>query len=134
MFNVEDRENIRDLYARYAHAIDEGHFAEWASCFTDDGLFVAEPLGRFVGHAALVEMARDFRTSLKGAQQRHIMDNVSFTLEGDRGTGTCNLTHFITRDGVTELVGVGVYHDKLKKVGGQWRFESRIVTLDAGGQ
>jgi hypothetical protein len=130
MFDAKEREDLRDLYARYAHTIDEGQFEQWAACFTDEGVFEAKELGRFTGRDALIRMARDFRVGLKGAQQRHIMDNVYFEVAGDSGTGTCNLSHFITRDGVTELTGIGVYRDKLKKVNGEWRFESRIVLFD----
>jgi 3-phenylpropionate/cinnamic acid dioxygenase small subunit len=130
MFDPEDRENVRELYARYAHTIDEGQFEQWADCFTDDGVFDTRELGRFVGRDALLKMARDYRAGLNGAQQRHIIDNVSFSLEGGQGTGTCNLSHFVTRDGVTQLTGVGVYRDLLRKVNGNWRFESRIVGFD----
>jgi 3-phenylpropionate/cinnamic acid dioxygenase small subunit len=130
MFNAEDREKVRELHARYAHTIDEGRFEDWAACFTDDGIFETKALGRFVGREALVAMARDFRVALKGAQQRHIIDNVGFQLDGDAGVGTCNLSHYITRDGVTELNGVGVYHDQLRRVGGEWYFASRIVVFD----
>jgi 3-phenylpropionate/cinnamic acid dioxygenase small subunit len=134
MSNPEDRESVRELYARYAHTIDEGHFEEWAACFTEDGVFEEKELGRFAGREALIAMAQDFRAGLDGAQQRHIIDNVSFQLEGDRGVGTCNLTHHVTRGGLTELTGVGVYHDKLRKVNGQWRFESRLVLFDTARQ
>jgi 3-phenylpropionate/cinnamic acid dioxygenase small subunit len=130
MYNIEDRENVRELHARYAHTIDEGRLEEWTECFTPDGVFQAAELGRFEGRPAMLKMARDYRASLNGAQQRHIMSNVSFKLEGDRGEGTCNLSHYITRDGVTQMHGIGVYRDRLRKIGNQWLFESRIVLFD----
>ena len=43
--SVEDREQIRELYARYAFYIDSSKFEEWVNCFTEDGIFES-PLAR----------------------------------------------------------------------------------------
>ena len=39
---VADKIAIRELTARYNHAIDEGRVDEWVATFTDDGTFVDE--------------------------------------------------------------------------------------------
>ena len=35
----EDRDEIRDLFARYCVHMDAGEAAEWAALFTEDGVF-----------------------------------------------------------------------------------------------
>jgi len=44
--SVEDREQIRELYARYAIYLDSSKFEEWVNCFTEDGIFESPPLGK----------------------------------------------------------------------------------------
>ena len=46
----QDHDEIRQLYARYAHTIDTGDAEGWADTFTVDGVF-----GNAHGRAALVE-------------------------------------------------------------------------------
>ena len=43
--SVEDREQIRELYARYAIYLDSSKFEEWVNCFTEDGTFTDESIG-----------------------------------------------------------------------------------------
>jgi 3-phenylpropionate/cinnamic acid dioxygenase small subunit len=129
---IDGREiaEVYNLYARYAHAVDERRFEEWADCLTDDAEFEQPGLPTFVGRAALIKMVEDFAVVLAGAVQRHVQSNILVELDGDRGTGMCNLTHYITRDGTTTLTGVGMYRDELQKVDGHWRFSKRVAFLD----
>ena len=50
---AEDREQIRELYARYAFTIDHGPYEDWVKCFTEDGVFDSPRMGRHEGHDAL---------------------------------------------------------------------------------
>ncbi len=45
----DDREQIRELYARYAFTIDHGPYEDWVKCFTEDGVFESPRLGRHEG-------------------------------------------------------------------------------------
>ena len=116
--SVEDREQIRELYARYALYIDASKFEEWVNCFTE------------AGHAALRKFCASYRESWAGAQVRHMMVNVSFDVHGDHAHGTCNLIYFHIKGGKTELAAVGGYRDELRKVDGDWRFAHRKVYVD----
>jgi uncharacterized protein (TIGR02246 family) len=130
---AEDREQIRDLYVRYAITIDSGQYEQWLDCFTDDGVFESPRFGRHVGRDGLRKFTQIYKESLGGAQVRHVISAVHFDIEGDRATGGCYLTYFHSKIGKTELAAVGEYRDKLRKVGGAWRFESRQVTVDGHG-
>jgi uncharacterized protein (TIGR02246 family) len=126
----EDREEIRDLYARYAHTIDNGRFDEWIECFTEDGVFESPRFGRHAGRDGLRRFAAIYKESLGGAKPFHQMTNVLFAVHGERATGCCYLTYYHCKDGHAALSAAGHYTDSLRKVNGAWRFESRKVTID----
>ena len=53
-----------------------------------------------------------------------------FKIDGDKATGGCYLTYYHCKDGKAALSAAGSYTDTLRKVGGEWRFESRRVNID----
>jgi 3-phenylpropionate/cinnamic acid dioxygenase small subunit len=126
----EDREEVRELYARYAMTIDGGAFDEWVDCFTDDGVFESARFGRHSGRDGLKRFTAIYKESLGGAQVRHVITNVTFQLDGERGAGACYLVYYHVKDGRVQQTAVGHYRDRLRKVNGRWKFESRQVALD----
>jgi len=126
----EDREQIRELYARYAITIDNSRFDEWVNCFTADGTFESPLLGKFTGVENLHRFTRQYHESWAGGGVRHMMVNVSFDVQGDTATGTCNLIYFKVHDGKSEYLLTGGYHDTLRKEQGEWRYTHRKVYLD----
>ncbi len=126
----DDREQIRELYARYAITIDNCRFEEWVDCFTPDGVFVSPIYGEYPGHAKLREFAQSYQRSWDGGGVRHMMVNVSFDVTGNTATGFCNLIYFAVKDGKSELVITGGYNDTLRKDDGEWRYTRRVVHID----
>ncbi len=123
MFNHEDREKVRELFARFCHSIDEGRYEEWVGTFTPDGVFDSPVAGRHAGREGLLKFTRELAASEMGkARQRHLVTNLSMSLEDERGSALCNLTVYVTRDGVTSLLLVGGYNTQLRKTGGEWHF------------
>jgi 3-phenylpropionate/cinnamic acid dioxygenase small subunit len=127
---LEDREQIRELYARYAYTVDLYRYPEWVQCFTDDGIFDSPIFGQFRGPEGLLKFTAQYKESQGGAQVRHMMSNVTFQVDGDTATGGCYLTYFHCRDSKVSLSAVGRYEDRLRKVDGEWRFERRKVIID----
>ena len=127
---ADDREQIRELYARYALTIDNLRFEEWVNCFTADGVFESPVYGTFAGHAALRAFTGQYRDGWGGGRVRHMMVNVSFDVDGDVASGACNLIYFSIKAGVTTLAAVGGYTDTLRKENGEWRFTRRKVFID----
>ena len=127
---LEDREEIRELYARYAHTIDEGRFDEWIQCFTDDGVFESPRFGKHSGREGLRRFCAIYKDSLGGAKPFHQMTNVLFKIEGEHASGCCYLTYYHCKQNKASLSAAGHYNDVLRKVDGQWRFQSRKVTID----
>jgi hypothetical protein len=126
----EDREQIRELYARYAYTIDYGPYDEWVRCFTDDGVFESPRFGRHAGQAALRRFTAIYQDSNGSAQVRHMMTNVTFQIDGHRATGGCYLTYYHCKSGKATLEALGRYEDELRKVNGAWLFQRRRVSID----
>ena len=126
-----ERLEIRELYARYCHAIDDGDGAAWAECFVRDGSFVpgigAARGTSIVGREALAAFGADAR---RGAIGRIVTTNLAL-YEGDGTvTGRCYGMLVEVRDGRPELVASVVYHDELEREDGAWRFRSRRPRRD----
>src|SRR5208337_1883904 len=130
---LEDREQIRDLYTRYALTLDSGQYDDWVDCFTDDGVFESPRFGRHTGREGLRKFTSLYDESLGGAQVRHVVTTVHFKIEGDRAVGGCYLTYYHSKNGKTQLAAIGHYEDKLRKAADSWRFESRRVIIDGRG-
>ncbi len=126
----EDREQIRELYARYAIYVDAARFDDWINCFTPDGTFESPIMGKFTGHDELRRFTRQYHESWAGGGVRHMMVNVSFDVNGDTATGTCALIYFKIHDGKSEFLLTGGYQDQLRKHQGEWRYTYRQVYLD----
>jgi 3-phenylpropionate/cinnamic acid dioxygenase small subunit len=127
---LEDREEIRELYARYAHTIDNGHYEQWIDCFTEDGVFESPRFGRHAGSEGLKRFTVVYQESLGGAKPLHHMTNVTFSLSGDHADGSCYLAYYHCKEGKAALSAVAHYVDRLRKVDGEWKFSSRRVVLD----
>jgi 3-phenylpropionate/cinnamic acid dioxygenase small subunit len=130
---AEDREQIRQLYARYAFTIDLGPYEDWVACFTSDGVFDSPRLGRHEGHDALRKFTVMYKNSAGDAQVRHMMTNVIYRIEGDRAKGGCYLTYYHSKNGKASLEAIGRYDDELRKVNGEWLFQYRRVHIDGHG-
>ena len=126
----EEREQVRELYARYAFTIDYNRFEEWVRCFTEDGVFESPIFGRHQGSQGLLKFTAQYKESMGGAKVIHVMSNLSFRLDGEHGTGGCYLNYYHVKDGKLSLAALGRYEDHLRRVNGEWLFESRKVHID----
>jgi 3-phenylpropionate/cinnamic acid dioxygenase small subunit len=123
MFNIEDREKVRELFARFCHSIDEGRYDEWVGTFTPDGVFDSPVAGRHAGRDGLLKFTGALAASDMGnVKQRHLVTNLSISLEDDHGSAHCNLEVWVTRGGVTSLLLVGGYKTQLRKIAGELYF------------
>ena len=129
----EDRLEIRELVARYDHAIDSGDAAGWIECFTEDGVW--DGGSRVEGRAALLAFARRLPTdpdfaAFRGA--RHFVTNFLIDGDGDEARLRCdNLLLRPRADGVEALAGAD-YDDRLRRVDGRWLFALRWTRMVRG--
>lgn len=121
---ADDRDAIRDVYARYVHSLDTGNAATFASLYTDDGVFVGGGTGGddVVGRAALEAFAAGLAPgSVHRLSLNHLID-----VDGD--TAVCRSSIVVLAG--TAVVSVGRVTDRLCRVDGAWRIARRTFTPD----
>lgn len=135
---LEDREEIREVIARYDFAMDLGDPTEWANLFTEDGAFLhsgagaqSEMAGRYQGRDALRDFCQSVFDRTKG-QLRHWNNGVQL-LEGDGETAT--MRSFIIGFSVgvypiPQIFETGIYYDEFRKVDGKWYLAQREFRCD----
>jgi hypothetical protein len=131
MSEVDVVSAVQQTVARYANAVDHGHFDEAAACFADDGVLEIVGGTRSVGRAAIAERftaaGRMLAANAADAFVRHHVASVLVdTSDRDRAVAR---SYFLV---LTEI-GVdhwGSYRDELVPVEGQWLFASRRVRVE----
>jgi len=129
---AEDREQIRDVLARYAWALDTGDVEGFAACFTADGVLVwdaFEEPAEWCGTEAL----RGFASFLAGlpttAGRQHHIGNL--VIEGD--AGEARVKAYVTvmvrqSEGAAHPVTVmGWYDDALRPTARGWRIARHVI-------
>jgi uncharacterized protein (TIGR02246 family) len=118
---AEDRDAIRDLFARYCLYVDSGAAQEWAATFTEDGVFVVggDPM---VGREALTA----FAASLPAGALHHMVINEAIDVDGD--TAVSRSSVFVTSKGA--VVTTGRSEDELRRIDGTWRIAHRTYVAD----
>lgn len=123
----QDHDEIRQLYARYAHTIDTGDAEGWADTFTADGVF-----GNAHGRDALVAFVETvYQQNQKlGRQSRHWNNQILIEPTAEGAHGSCYLVLYNTGVNPPEVRLTGVYRDVLVKTADGWRFKERVVERD----
>jgi len=120
---IEDELAIRNLVARYTHAIAERDFDAWAACWADDGEW--HVLGQTVrGRAEVLARYRALTGPTRFVMQ--VASDGAIELDGDSATGRWQITESIqTQDGRAAL-NLGRYLDRYQRgADGAWRFARR---------
>lgn len=123
-----DREEIRELIARYAHRVTEGESV--ADMFTDDGVFIV----RFPGRPVMETRGRLALDALYGpgwhspARPLPMIHNHLIRIDGDRAIGICSNELRMTEAGES-MIGSGSYEDQFRRENGQWKFVVRDMTF-----
>ncbi len=125
---LEDRDAIKELTARYCWHVSHGEGEAVANLFTDDGaLLTTDDSFRPVrGRDALVKFYRAAVNQPALALpfiQNHIID-----LHGDEASGTCGIEARFTRGGES-VTAAGFYNDRYRRGREGWRFVERKITF-----
>ena len=118
---TEDRDAIRDLFARYCLYVDSGAADEWAATFTDKGEFFtgSDPI---VGRDAL----KAFAASLPSGALHHMVFNEIIEIDGD--SAICRSSVLVTSKGA--VVTTGRSEDELQRINSSWRIARRTYSPD----
>ncbi|MYA20881.1 MAG: nuclear transport factor 2 family protein [Chloroflexi bacterium] len=123
---LEDREAIRDLFARQNLAYDRREAERTAAMFTEDG--VLELMGSdltFSGRDS-IRAYMERLLEVTGDDYRHWTNSLAIEpVEGapDEARVECYIAAFGMQDGSLRLAGR--YFDHLRKVDGEWLFAHR---------
>jgi uncharacterized protein (TIGR02246 family) len=122
---VEDRLEIHELYARFAHAIDAGDVEAWVALFTPEGTFLlaGDPL---TGAEQLREFAT--RRSREAPGMFHLTTGIVLDGTSQVAKGRAYVvTYRLAGDGQLRLLNIGRYDDDLVKTAEGWRLAARRV-------
>jgi ketosteroid isomerase-like protein len=122
---LADAEAIRDLARRYAHFVWQKDIPAAIDLFTEDGEMDTGDRPPIRGRQALLETYQSILGD--GAFQPFVHNHV-IDLDGESATGTCYLDLRATVDGES-MIGAGIYRDQYARVGGEWKFRSRRLTM-----
>ncbi|MAG34449.1 MAG: hypothetical protein CL908_26560 [Deltaproteobacteria bacterium] len=125
--DVADREEIRELTARYCQNIALGDTEAIVALFASDGSIVTHFPGGSgqsdvvpTGTAELRETYSDLdETALKPFIHNHVIE-----VDGDTARGFCSVDLRLVQDG-QPYTGAGHYEDAYRRVDGQWKFQRR---------
>ncbi len=127
---MSDKDEIRELLARYCFALDEERFEDMAALFTLDGVWETA-FGTGNGHAGIVAQARSISQPNR-PRRVHLTTNIVIDLNGDQASVRSNWLLFQNgepRNGDMgpEIGSGGGYYDQVVKIGGQWLFRHRRI-------
>jgi len=132
MVEAQVRAEVLDLYAAYAHALDDGHIEEWVECFTRDGrLETTRPL-LVTGRRDLADFGRLWLSAQAGPT-RHCSWHHRLVAEGELVLGRSSAAVLQTTGEGVSILFTGTYRDVFAREDGAWRIRERHVTIDAPG-
>jgi uncharacterized protein (TIGR02246 family) len=130
-WEVSAREAIRELTARYAHAVDRGRFAELAELFVPDGVLEIDGQAPLCGREAISGMLAGVKGQLaaseRGAYIRHHVTSVSIEMTSREQARAWSYFFAVTQRGPDHW---GRYRDEVAWHEERWRFVSRRVDVD----
>jgi hypothetical protein len=139
---LADRAEIHDLISEYSMTWDGKDAQGYADLFADDALleFRFAPNGEVVqtslhGQAEILAFAQKSHQAFidNGVQTRHYQTNTLLRrVNGRQVTGTTMvlIAQQFQGERAPRIVHSGVYTDAFVKVGGEWRFASRVLRID----
>jgi 8-oxo-dGTP pyrophosphatase MutT (NUDIX family) len=125
---LADREEIKELTARYCWHVARGEGEAVAHLFTDDGLLdVAD--GSFRAVRGKDDLLKFYRTSVREPEAAvPFIHNHIIEISGDEAHGTCTIDARFIRNGES-VIAAGWYNDKYRRVNGRWLFAERKITF-----
>lgn len=131
--SAEEKDAIREVMARYCHALDSCRFADVAALFAEDGIWTTD-YGQARGRAAIEELLTGtVPRKGEGPQRKHYITNTIIRLDGDAADAVSD--YLIIRESENGLIPVmgGTYKDRFRKSGGDWLFARKELVHDIKG-
>ena len=120
-----DKDEIRELLARYCFALDADRFEEMAALFTPDGVWETA-FGTGTGRDGIVAQARSIASGER-PRRAHLTTNIVIDLDGDSATARSNWVVIMNTPNGPAIGSGGAYADRLVKIDGRWFFKHRTI-------
>lgn len=125
--NFADWLAIHNLKARYCRLLDTKDWAGWQALFTED--FVLDTTGsggsRIEGAAAAVQVVRG---SIDQTITTHHVHTPEIEVNGDEATAIWAMQDRNIWPNGRKLLGFGHYHERYRRVDGEWRIAESALT------
>jgi 3-phenylpropionate/cinnamic acid dioxygenase small subunit len=124
-----DREQITDVFIRYATGIDTKDWPLFRTCFTDDVHADYGDIGVWNDVDALTEFMTTSHETMFST--KHMMSNFAIDVDGDVACATSyvHVVLVLTREPQTWIDAVGHYVDKLVRAGDGWKICERTFSM-----
>ena len=118
---LEAKDQIRELTARYCHAVVDGDAEQIVSLFCEDGSFKTHNIAP-TGRSALTEF---YESGVSGQTHKPFVQNHVIELTSElEAIGRCSVEIRVNQDGEA-YTQAGHYLDKYRKIDGNWKFAER---------
>jgi len=131
---ADEKDAIRELMARYCHALDACRFGEVASLFAEDGVWTTT-YGNARGRTQIETLlASVVPKPGEGPQRKHYITNIIVTLAGD-DRANARSDYLVIRESPGGLIPVmgGTYLDMFVKREGEWQFLRKELVHNIAG-
>src|SRR5579862_4210057 len=123
---LADREEIKELTAKYCWHVARGEGEAVARLFTSDGVLDGPDFKPVRGMDDLLKFyGAGVRVPANAVPFIH---NHIIELNGDQAQGTCTIDARFKRNGES-VIAAGWYNDKYRRVDGKWLFAERKITF-----
>jgi hypothetical protein len=121
MGDLDDRDQIREMYARYCFYVDEGRPDLFAADFVPDGIMWLSDRGSYNGREEI-----EAHVGRRSGKTLHLIHNVAIdSIDGDVAYSHA---YFQLLDPDTAAtVAFGTYDDALRRLDGRWHWERKRV-------
>jgi hypothetical protein len=124
---LADREEIKELTARYCWHVQHSEGESIARLFTDDGVLEGTQPG-FNAVRGMDALLKFYGAITPAESPVPFIHNHIIEIDGDNAQGTCTIDARFTRKGES-ILGAGWYEDKYRRVNGKWRFAVRKISF-----
>ena len=131
---ADEKDAIRELMARYCHALDACKFSEVASLFAEDGEWTTT-YGKARGRTQIETLlASVVPKPGEGPQRKHYITNMIVTL-ADEDRASARSDYLVIRESPGGLMPVmgGTYLDIFVKREGEWQFLRKELVHNIAG-
>ena len=131
---LEDKDKIREVLAKYCTFGDNSRFSELAALFTEDGSWEGR-MGSAKGRADTEAlMVKTNPLAGQGPVRRHLVTNVVIVINGDSADVASTFMMVRESENGPMIGAVGSYKDVLSKRGQDWLIVTRKVTPEIIGE